>query len=139
MTVDSNNISNPPLIERGKIILSLLHIKLRLMKQFAKALNHDGPCFIYITENTWPKYEKTESWFFDGPQLRQLINHPDFIGIMNEVKSNAWSSFVLVVKIFLGNHKAPNYKLLVENMLVNFKNFSCNMSIKVHFLHSHLD
>jgi hypothetical protein len=41
-------------------------------------------------------------------QIRQLINDPHLIASMNEIKSCAWSSFVHVVKNFLGNKKADN-------------------------------
>ena len=57
---------------------------------------------------------------------------------MTEVESSAWSSFVLVVKNFLGNHRAENYVELVNRMLESFKQLGANMSIKVHFLFSHL-
>ena len=57
---------------------------------------------------------------------------------MTEVESSAWSSFVLVVKNFLGNHRAENYVELVNRMLESFKQLGDNMSIKVHFLFSHL-
>lgn len=40
---------------------------------------------------------------------------------------------------FLGNHKAQNYKQFVENMLHNLKRLDAHMSIKVHYLFSHLD
>ena len=40
---------------------------------------------------------------------------------------------------FLGNYKADNYSELVSEMLIKFKDLGCNMSIKVHYLHSHLD
>ncbi|KAK5647850.1 hypothetical protein RI129_002742 [Pyrocoelia pectoralis] len=58
---------------------------------------------------------------------------------MTTLEAAAWCSFVMVVKNFLGNHKAENYEELVQQMLLNFKNLGTNMSIKVHFLHSHLD
>ena len=48
-------------------------------------------------------------------------------------------AFVSVVKNFLGNEKAENYKDVVETMLQSYHNLGCNMSIKVHFLNSHLD
>ena len=83
--------------------------------------------------------EKLKAGIFDGPQIRQLINDPHFINSMDNTESSAWNSFVLVVKNFLGNHKADNYSDLVEDMLSNFYKLGCNMSIKVHFLHSHLD
>jgi len=58
---------------------------------------------------------------------------------MNEIESCAWSSFVLVVKNFLGNKKADNYTQLVEDMLFHTNRLGCNMSVKVHYLHSYLD
>ena len=44
-----------------------------------------------------------------------------------------------VVQSFLGNHKAGNYKNVLQKLLDNFQALGINMSIKVHFLHSHLD
>lgn len=58
---------------------------------------------------------------------------------MNKVESNAWCSFVHVVQNFLGKREAKNYVKLVEEMLSNFNKLSCNMSIKIHYLQSHLD
>jgi hypothetical protein len=43
------------------------------------------------------------------------------------------------VKKFVGNIKDPLYKETVRNMLDNFKLLGCNMSLKLHFLVSHLD
>ena len=48
-------------------------------------------------------------------------------------------AFVLVVKNFLGNNKASNYEELITNMLYVFKSLGCNMSIKMHYLFSHID
>ena len=44
-----------------------------------------------------------------------------------------------VKKNFLGNMKSQNFSELVENLLQAFYNLQCNMSVKVHFLYSHLD
>ena len=51
----------------------------------------------------------------------------------------SWCSFMLVVRNFLGNHKVDNYSKLVENMICFLCQFCCKMSIKVHYLYSHLD
>ena len=40
---------------------------------------------------------------------------------------------------FLGNKKAENYRDLVQNLLTAYRKRNCNMSLKIHFLHSHLD
>jgi hypothetical protein len=37
------------------------------------------------------------------------------------------------------NKKSENYQEIVDTLLEDFKNLGCRMSIKVHFLHSHLD
>ena len=83
--------------------------------------------------------EKLKAEIFDGPEIRQLINDPAFVDSMSEAERSAWTSFVLLVRNFLGNHKAEDYVELVNNMLDNFKHLGCHMSIKVHYLHSHLD
>jgi hypothetical protein len=43
------------------------------------------------------------------------------------------------VKKFLGNKKADNYSQLVEDTLFHFNRLGSNMSVNVHYLHSHLD
>jgi hypothetical protein len=40
---------------------------------------------------------------------------------------------------FLGNRRADNYKDLVEELLSSYQKLGCNMSVKIHFLSSHLD
>ena len=107
------------------------------MKQFIKALEKDGDCFQYIC-NSFPNLsnEKLKARIFDGPQIRQLMRDQKFCDSMNEVELAAWLSFVEVVKNFLGNYRAVNYKETVNNMLGNFTILGINMSIKVHFLQS---
>lgn len=140
MVVGEKNAIREPLVGRDKIILPPLHIKLGLMKQFVKALDQDGPCFEFIGRKMpGLSTEKLKAGIFDGPQIRQLVNDPGFVDSMSEGERRAWTSFVLVVRNFLGNHKAQNYAELVNNMLINFRDLGCNMSIKVHYLHSHLD
>ena len=56
-----------------------------------------------------------------------------FCDSVNEVELAAWLSFVEVVKNFLGNYRADNYKEIVNNMLANFRILSISMSIKAHF------
>ena len=58
---------------------------------------------------------------------------------MNEIELASWLSFVEVIQSFPGNHKADNYKYIVQKLLDNFQALDINMSIKVHFLHSRLD
>jgi hypothetical protein len=39
----------------------------------------------------------------------------------------------------LGNHKAADYQDVVQYLLTSYKAMGCNMSLKIHFLESHLD
>ena len=48
LVVGEKNVKNIPLINQKKILLSPLHIKLGLIKQFVKALDKDGAAFKYL-------------------------------------------------------------------------------------------
>ena len=140
MVPSEKNIQVPPLVERSKIVFPPLHIKLGVMKQFVKALNKEGACFKYICDK-FPglTIEKLKAGIFDGPQVRKLMNDHEFPSSMSKEEFYAWDAFVKVVKNFFGNKKASNYKELVANLLSSFEDIVAKMSIKFHFLHSHLD
>ena len=65
------------------------------------------------------------------------MNDANFCNFMNPAELSAWMAFTNVVKFFLGKTKAPNYKELVETLLRSLHQLGTNMSIKLHFLHSH--
>ena len=134
------NAINESLLDRDRILFPSLHIKLCLIKQFTKALDKDDDYFTYICQD-FPglTMEKLKAGIFDSSQIRQLIRDPEFENSMNEVELEAWKAFALVVKNFLGNNKARNYAKLVNNMLTAFRNLGCNMSVKMHYLFSHMD
>ena len=50
-----------------------------------------------------------------------------------------WLSFGEVLLKFLGNTKDSDYQNIVKNILACFEVLRCPMTLKVHFLHSHLD
>ena len=62
-----------------------------------------------------------------------------FTACMTVVERAAWCSYVSVIQEFLGNTKASNYRNLVDVMLQNFQALGARMSIKPHYLFSHLD
>ena len=140
LKVGEENIIREPLVERKKIMLPPLHIKLGLMKQFVKALDKNGGCFKYLCR-FFPglSLEKLKGGFLMVNKFVSSLATQILQKNMTNVELSAWSSFVFLVKNFLGNHKALNYVQLVENMLTKYQEMGANMSIKVHFLHSHLD
>ena len=135
----SLNVLAPPLVERSKIVFPPLHIKLGVMKQFVKVFEKDGNCFKYICMK-FPglTIEKSKAGIFDGPQIQKLINDANFCNFMNPAELSVCTAFTNAVKFFLGKTKAPNYKKLVEILLEILHQLGANMSIKLHFLHSHL-
>ena len=82
---------------------------------------------------------KLKEGIFVGPQIRRILDDTKFENLLTEVEKAAWNSFKSVVKNFLGNKKSDNYKEIVENLLQNYERMGVNMSLKIHFLHSHLD
>jgi hypothetical protein len=84
-------------------------------------------------------HAKFRKGIFDGPQIRKLMMDDNFTNTMTEIEEVAWNAFKEIVKKFLGNIKGPLYKATVRNMLDKFKLFGCKMSLKLHFLASHLD
>jgi len=116
-----------------------LNIKLGLMKQFVKSMEkHDG-CFAFIFTK-FPKVssEELKAGIFDGSNIRTLMK-------VYDIQNNEWSSKIAwvchkaVINQFLGKNREPNYKQIVDDMLVTFQKLVCRMSLKIHFLFSHVD
>jgi hypothetical protein len=136
----SKNILRKSLVDPKKILLPSLHIKLGIMKQFVKALPKTGNCFKYLCK-MFPHLSeaKIKERDFVGPDIRKLIFDEYFLFTMTEVEREAWIAFKRVVTKFLGSNKDPDYVTVVANMLETFKVLGCLMSLKIHFLNSHLD
>jgi hypothetical protein len=84
-------------------------------------------------------HAKIREGMLDGPQIRKLMMDDSFTDTVTEIEEEGWNAFKEVVKKFLGNIKDPLYKEIVRNMLDKFKLLFCNISLKLHFLVSHLD
>jgi hypothetical protein len=62
-----------------------------------------------------------------------------FDKVLGPLERKAWFSFKAVCEGFLGNYRDPDYRNLVAELLRNYKNLGAKMSLKMHFLFSHLD
>ena len=82
---------------------------------------------------------KIKEGIFVGPQIREIFKDQNFDSILQGIEKEAWESFRAVVHSFLGNRRCENYHELVNNLLQKYQQMGCNMSLKIHFLHSHLD
>jgi hypothetical protein len=139
--VGKHNVKCKALVDPSKIYLPPLHIKLGLMKNFVRAMDFQGNGFKYLKEKFGAVLTdaKIKAGVFVGPQVRQLINDSDFRSKLSPKEKAAWDAFVDVVKNFLGTYRADNYAELVETLLQRFQKMGSRMSLKIHFLHSHLD
>ena len=110
------------------------------MKQSLKALNKEDDCFQYLCES-FPglSEEKLKAGIFDRLQIRKMKNDTQFAYSMTLSERTAWDMFITVINNFLGKKTSLNYKCYVANMLQPFQELGYNMSIKVHFLFSHLN
>ena len=134
------NVENKPLVELGKILLSSMHLKLGLTKNSVKAMKQEEAAFTYLPQK-FPRLSeaKMKEGIFIGPQIRHLTKDEYFDWLLQGDEKAVWDSFKFVVKGFLGNRRAQNYEELVNNLLKSYQKLGCNMSLKVLFLHSHLD
>jgi hypothetical protein len=110
------------------------------MKNFVKAMNQEEAAFTYSREKFSRLSEaKLKENIFIGPQIRDIIKDEYFDKLLQGDEKAAWDSFKFVVKGFLGNTRAENYEEVVNSLLQSYQKLGCNMSLKIHFLHSHLD
>ncbi|UYV80722.1 hypothetical protein LAZ67_19001537 [Cordylochernes scorpioides] len=110
------------------------------MKNFVKAMDRNASGFAYLKQKFSSISEaKIKEGIFVGPQIRELQQDGNFQNSLNEVEAAAWNSFRNVRKNFLGSVRVENYRDIVNDLLLSYKALGCNMSLKIHFLHSHLD
>ncbi|UYV73081.1 hypothetical protein LAZ67_10001761 [Cordylochernes scorpioides] len=110
------------------------------MKNFVKAMDRNASRFAYLKQNFSSISEtKIKEGIFVGPQIRKLQQDGNFQNSLNEVEAAAWNFFRSVCKNFLGSVKVENYRDIVNDLLLSYKALGCIMSLKIHFLHSHLD
>ena len=136
----SHNVLSHPLVEPSKILLPPLHLKLGLMKNFVKALDREDRGFAFLNHKFPRKsMDKLKAGIFNGPQIRELIKDASFDDALNPVELSAWLSLKSVIANFLGNHRSTQYQKVVDELMENFRQLGARMSLKRHFLRSHLD
>jgi len=76
---------------------------------------------------------------FVCPQIKAVLQDEAFTKSLSESELEAWASFKWIRENFLGNNRSSAYKEGVQRLLDAYQKLGCNMSLKVHFLHSHLE
>ena len=100
-TPGSHNVLNLSLIERIKILLPTLHIKLGLVKQFIKVLKPTSRAFRHIRQ-MFPSISeaKVKGGVFVGLQIRRMLASEELEEQISDLVRNAWQAYG-----FLGNHR----------------------------------
>ncbi|GBM28549.1 hypothetical protein AVEN_70142-1 [Araneus ventricosus] len=105
------NVAHPPLAEPHKIIIPPISIKLGLVKNLVKAIDKNGPAFKYIRMDQHSSTCMKNSL----DSVQQKLKRAFLWGL----RLNSFS-------------ETPSLRNF-------FKDFGCNMSLKIYFLDSHLN
>ena len=110
------------------------------MKNFVKAMDKEGEGFAYL-KKMFPKISdaKLKEGIFVGPQIRQLMHDAHFEATLTPNELRAWVAFKKVCENFLGSHHSEEHEKYVQELLDAYLELGCRMSLKIHFLHTHLD
>ena len=129
-----------PLVKSDIIFLPPFHIKLGLFKQFVKALDNGSFAFAYLTEK-FPSLSqaKIKEGMFLGSQIRKIVLDETCITHLKREEKLTFELFKKVCDNFLENHHSEDYVQVVNDLLSCYHDMGCNMSLKVHVLHSQLD
>ena len=122
-----------PLVEPTKILLKSFHIKLRLTKNFIKALNREGKGLALLQER-FPQKSKARvtAGVFDGLHIRGLIKDNRFESALKPVELSAWMSLESIIGNFLGNKVGSPYQKTVDELPEKFHKLEARMSVKMY-------
>lgn len=62
-----------------------------------------------------------------------------FERLLSDEESNAWDCIKAVIEKVLGIHRDENWRIYIQNMLDALHIINVHMSLKIHFLHCHMD
>lgn len=80
-TVGAHNIKYEPLVIPQNVLLPPPHIKLRLLKQYVRALDKESAAFKYLRKFSEANV-KTD--FFIGPQVREIMERSELLQKLTE-------------------------------------------------------
>ena len=74
-----------------------------------------------------------------GSQIGEVLKDPHFEKSLSKLEFCVWQAFKWLCVNFLGNAKSPSFQAGVDDFLEAYSKMGCRMSLKMHFLHSHLN
>lgn len=76
---------------------------------------------------------------FNGPDIRRLMKNKEFDNSLDQNQLKAWNAIKDVIENVLGKKREPDCSQRVKCLLQSFEELDVNMSLKIHFLHHHMD
>jgi len=139
--IGGHNVQHQSLISSANVFLPPLHFKLGLMKNFVKAMERNGDGFKFLKDffGADKSDAKSKAGVFVGPEIRKRTLNEEFGSRLNPLELAAWNALKSVVANVLGKHRHDQYADIIDRMLKAYKQLGARMSLKMHFLHSHLD
>ena len=112
------NVAHRALVDKMKICLPPLHLKLVLIKIFVKVLNKEREGFDYLRQK-FPCISKgkIKESIFVSPQVKRLFQDPDFKNKSNAAERRTWDTFPNICNNLLGNKKSENCIEIMEELL----------------------
>ena len=74
-----------------------------------------------------------------GSQIREVLKDSQFEKSLSKLELRAWQAFKWLCANFLENAKLVFFRAGVEDLLEAYREMGYRMSLKMHFLHSHLN
>ena len=68
-----------------------------------------------------------------------MLKNKDFEEFFTLKELRAWEAFNLVCHGFLANTRLLDFQECIDMLLQSYEDMGCCMSLKIHFLHSHLN
>lgn len=92
-----------------------------------------------ILKNEFTIFFSDFTGMFNGPDIRRLMKKNDFDNSLNPNQIIAWNAIKDVIENVLGKKREADSAERVKRLLKAFEVLGVNMSLKVHFLHHHMD
>jgi hypothetical protein len=102
---------------------------------------HPNYAALHHIRKIFPNFSKAEvkGGTFTGPQIRVMLAPRHREQTMAVVERNTREAFRMVVTYFLGSIKCENCEEIMESVIKHYEVLGCRMSVKLHYLHSHLE
>lgn len=156
--IGKKNVQKKELVSKDRILMPPLHVKLGVVQSFVKTVNKrdavmDVLMKLYpgLTKEVQQKddqgvmkkkmvpRDKLIKGVLNGPDIRKLVKSVEFDKVLVAAEKDAWNAIKKLIDGFFGKHRSTTFRDDVKEMLRNFDLIGVHMSLKIHYLHYHLD